>query len=96
MIFDNRTLNSEEVSCIKTIIQDTIECLNQIKDLQDHMKENLKGVCDRVNENVADKELWIKPSLLSKIARARMKEDLSKQKEDLSDVELGLDVIFGK
>lgn len=94
-IFESRNLNNEEKSLIKTTIQDTIECLQQIKDLQEHMKEHLKEVCDRMNEKVADKELYIKPSLLSKMARAKMKEDLHEQKEALSEVEQGLQEVYG-
>ena len=94
-IFESRNLNNEEKSLIKTTIQDTIECLQQIKDLQDHMKEHLKEVCDRMNEKVDDKELYIKPSLLSKMARAKMKEDLHEQKEALSEVEQGLQEVYG-
>ena len=94
-IFESRNLNADEKSIIKTTIQDTIECLQQIKDLQDHMKEHLKEVCDRMNEKVEYKELHIKPSLLTKMAKAKMKEDLHEQKEALSEVEQGLETVYG-
>lgn len=94
-IFENRNLNTEEKTLVKSTIQDTIECLQQIKDLQEHMKEHLKEVCDRLNEKIDDNELYIKPSLITKMAKAKMKEDLHKQKEALSEVEQGLETIYG-
>lgn len=92
-VFDNRNLNPEEKSSLKVVIQDTIECLNQIKDLQEHMKENIKGICDKLNENIEDKSLWIKPKLVTKMAKTKMKEDMEYQKDELSDVEIGLEII---
>ena len=59
-VFDNRNLNQEEKNSLKIVIDDTVECLRQIKDLQEHMKENIAGVCAHLNENVDDKDLWIK------------------------------------
>lgn len=94
-IFESRNLNADEKSIIKATIQDTIECLQQIKDLQEHMKEHLKEVCDRMNEKVEDKDLHIKPSLITKMAKAKMKEDLHEQKEALSEVEQGLETVYG-
>ena len=92
-VFDNRTLNPEEKNSLKIVIDDTIECLQQIKDLQEHMKENIKGVCDKLNENVEDKELWIKPKLVTKMAKTKMKEEMATLKEEVSDVEIGLELI---
>ncbi len=92
-VFDNRNLNPEEKSSLKIVIQDTIECLQQIKDLQEHMKENTKGICDKLNENIEDKSLWIKPKLVTKMAKTKMKEDMEYQKDELSDVEIGLEII---
>lgn len=94
-VFENRNLNNDEKQIIVNTIQDTIECLQQIKDLQDHMKEHLKEVCDRLNEKTDVKELHIKPSLLTKMAKAKMKEDLHEQKEALSEVEQGLQQLYG-
>lgn len=92
-VFDNRNLNSDEKNSLKIVIDDTIECLQQIKDLQEHMKENIKGVCDKLNENVEDKELWIKPKLVTKMAKTKMKEEMATLKEEVSDVEIGLELI---
>lgn len=93
-VFENRNLNQEEKQIIKNTMQDTIECLQQIKDLQEHMKDHLKEVCDRLNEKTDDKDMHIKPTLLTKMAKAKMKEDLSEQKEALSEVEQGLETIY--
>lgn len=92
-VFDNRTLNMEEKNSLRIVIDDCVECMNQIKDLQEHMKENLKGVCDKLNENIEDKSLHIKPKLVTKMAKTKMKEDMVTQKEELSDVEIGLELI---
>ena len=92
-VFDNRTLNSEEKNSLKIVIQDTIECLQQIKDLQEHIKENQKVVCDHLNENYEDKEMWIKPKLVMKMAKTKMKEEMATLKDEVSDVELGLNLI---
>lgn len=92
-VFDNRNLNQDEKNSLKIVIDDTIECLQQIKDLQEHMKENIKGVCDKLNENVEDKELWIKPKLVTKMAKTKMKEEMATLKEEVSDVEIGLELI---
>ena len=92
-VFDNRNLNPEEKNSLKIVIDDTIECLQQIKDLQEHMKENIKGVCDKLNENYDDKELWIKPKLVTKMAKTKMKENMVVQKDEISDIERGLDLI---
>lgn len=92
-VFDNRNLNQEEKNSLKIVIEDTVECLQQIKDLQEHMKENIKGVCDHLNENVDDKELWIKPKLVTKMAKTKMKENMAVQKDEVSDVERGLELI---
>lgn len=92
-VFDSRNLNQDEKNSLKIIIDDTVECLRQIKDLQEHMKENIGGVCSRLNENVEDKSLHIKPKLVTKMAKTKMKEDMAHQKEELSDVEIGLELI---
>ena len=92
-VFDNRNLNPEEKNSLKIVIDDTIECLQQIKDLQEHMKENIKGVCDKLNENYDDKELWIKPKLVTKMAKTKMKEEMATLKDEVSDVEIGLELI---
>lgn len=92
-VFDSRNLNQDEKNSLKIIIDDTVECLRQIKDLQEHMKENIAGVCGRLNENIEDKSLHIKPKLVTKMAKTKMKEDMASQKEELSDVELGLELI---
>ena len=92
-VFDSRNLNQDEKNSLRIIIDDTVECLRQIKDLQEHMKENIAGVCGRLNENIEDKSLHIKPKLVTKMAKTKMKEDMASQKEELSDVELGLELI---
>jgi len=92
-VFDSRNLNSDEKNSLKIVIDDTIECLHQIKDLQEHMKENIKGVCDKLNENYEDKEMWIKPKLVTKMAKTKMKEEMATLKEEVSDVEIGLELI---
>lgn len=94
MLFDERNFNQEEREILKNAINDSIETLTQIKDLQEHNKDLIKGVCERLNENVEHNEQKIKPSIINKMAKAKMKEDIDEQKENLSEVEVGLELIF--
>ena len=94
MLFDERNFNQEEREILKNTINDLIESMLQQKDLQDHNKEMLKDVCERLNEKVEHNEQKIKPATITKMAKAKMKEDLDVQKENLSEVEVGLELIF--
>ena len=95
-IFDNRTFNPDEQNAIKMVVDDCVEVLNQVGDLQSHMKESVKGLCERLNEGIRDNELKVKPALLVKMAKAKIKEkeDLEKSKTAISEVEEGLHVIY--
>ena len=95
-VFDRRTLNENEKNAIKECVNDTIECMNQISDLQEHMKENCKSLAERLNENVVDDEQKIKPTLFSKMAKAyiKNKENIEKSKSEIDEVETALNVIF--
>lgn len=95
-IFDNRTFNPDEQNAMKVVVDDCVEALNSISDLNSHMKENVKNLCDRLNEGIQDNELKIKPGLLIKMAKAKIKEkeDLEKSKVAISEVEEGLHVIY--
>ena len=95
-IFDNRTFNPDEQNAMKVVVDDCVEVLNQISDLQSHMKESVKGLCDRLSEGITDNDLKVKPVLLTKMAKAKikMKEDLEKSKSEISEVEEGLHVIY--
>lgn len=94
-VFDVRTFNEDEKNAIKAIVDDTIECMNQIKDLQDHMKENCKGLADRLNESV-DGDMKVKPTLFTSMAKAYIKNkaDIEKSKDAIDEVETGLQVIY--
>ncbi len=95
-IFDVRTFNVDEQNAIKTVVDDTEEVLNQISDLNTHMAENLKGLCERLNEGISDPDMKIKPALLKSMAKAKIKnkEDIEKSKDAISEVETGLHVIY--
>ena len=95
-IFDNRTFNPDEQNAIKMVVDDCVEVLNQVGDLQSHMKESVRGLCERLNEGIRDNELKVKPALLVKMAKAKIKEkeDLEKSKTAISEVEEGLHVIY--
>ena len=95
-IFDVRTFNVDEQNAIKTVVDDTEEVLNQISDLNTHMSENLKGLCERLNEGISDPDMKIKPALLKSMAKAKIKnkEDIEKSKDAISEVETGLHVIY--
>lgn len=95
-LFDRRTLNEDEKNAIKDCVNDTIECMNQIADLQEHMKDNCKSLAERLNENVVDDEQKIKPALFTKMAKAyiKNKENIEKSKNEIDEVETALQVVF--
>lgn len=95
-VFDVRNFNEDEKKAIKAIVDDTIECMNQIKDLQDHMKENTKGLAERLNESAPDDESKVKSALFVKMAKAYLKNksDIEKSKDELDEVETALQVIY--
>lgn len=93
-IFDVRTFNADEQNAIKMIVNDTIETTKQLDDLNSHMSENIKGLCERLNQGITDPELKMKPTLIKKIAKARIKEDLESQKAAVDEVETAIDLIF--
>lgn len=94
-IFEERNFNQDERNSIKVIIEDVIETMKSVNDLQDHMKEVVKNLCERLNENVEHSEQKIKPSVIMKMAKTKMKEDMEEQKEKLSEVEVGLELVYG-
>ena len=66
-------------------------------DLNNHIKENNKGICDSLNENVSVPEQKIKPSMIKKMAKARLKEEyLAKAKDELNETEEALVVVYGE
>ena len=90
-VFDNRTLNEEEKRNLKIAVEDTVEAMRQIDDLNNHIKENNKGICDSLNENVSVPEQKIKPSMIKKMAKARLKEEyLAKAKDELNETEFSV------
>ena len=95
-VFDVRNFNDDEKNAIKQVVDDTIECMNQIKDLQDHMKENCKALAERLNENVVDDEAKVKATLFSNMAKAyiKNKENLDKSKDQIDEVETALMVVY--
>ena len=95
-IFDKRNFNEDEKNAIRNCVNDAIDSMNQIKDLQDHMNEMCKELADRLNENAADAESKVKPTLFKAMAKAyiKNKEDIEKSKTALDEVETALEVIF--
>lgn len=96
-VFDNRTLNEEEKRNLKIVVEDTVEAMRQIDDLNNHIKENTKGICDSLNKNISVPEQKIKPSMIKKMAKARLKEEyLAKAKDELNETEEALVVVYGE
>lgn len=95
-IFDRRNFNEDEKNAIKDCVNDTIECMNQIADLQEHMKDNCKALADRLNDNAVDDDQKIKPTLFTKMAKAyiKNKENIEKSKSEIDEVETALHVVF--
>jgi lysyl-tRNA synthetase class II len=96
MIFDERNFNVDEQKAIKLVIADTIEAMTTINDLNEHMKESIKELCDRLNASISVPEHKIKPSLISKLAKTKMKENIAEEKDKLSEVEVGLELLYGR
>ena len=80
-IFDERTFNEQEKMNIKAIVDDAVEVLQQIEDLQNHLKENIKGLCDSLNEGYTA-DLKIKPTLIRNIAKCLSIKYLSASTKD--------------
>lgn len=94
-VFDNRTLNEEERNKVKIAVEATVEALRAIADYNADIKENLKAVCDGLNESIADDEQKIKPAMIRKMAKCRLKEEyLSKEKDKLDEVETALEIVY--
>ena len=96
-VFDSRTLNEDEKRNVKIAVEDTMDAMRQIDDLNAHIKENVKGICDALNENVSTPEQKIKPAMIKKMAKARLKEEyLEKAKDELNETEEALVVVYGE
>lgn len=95
-IFEERTFNEEEKADFKLVVDDCVEVLNQIEDLNNHLKENTKSLCDKLNYNLNDNSQKVKPALIIKMAKAKIKqkEDLERSKVAISEVEDGLQCIY--
>lgn len=95
-LMDNRTFNEDEIAKIRVAKEATKEALRNIADYTMDIRENLKAVCEQLNEGIEDKELKIKPSLIKKLAKWELKEEARiQEKENLSDAEELYDVING-
>ena len=94
-IFDERTFNEQEKNSIKAVVDDAVEVLQQIEDLQNHLKDNIKGLCESLNEGYKGDQK-IKPTLIKSIAKAKLKEkeDVEKKKTELNEVEEGLEILY--
>lgn len=94
-IFDERTFNEQEKTRIKGVVDDAVTTLQEIEDLQNHLKESIKDLCDGLNEGYASDQK-IKPTLIKNIAKAKLKEkeDVEKKKTELSEVEEGLELLY--
>lgn len=96
-LMDNRVFNEQELEKIKIAKEATKEALRNIAEYAMDIKENLRGVCDMLNEGIEDKEQKIKPSLIKKLAKWELKEEARiKEKENLSDAEELFDIINKK
>ena len=94
-IFDERTFNEQEKTRIKAVVDDAVTTLQEIEDLNQHLKESIKDLCDGLNEGY-NSDLKIKPTLIKNIAKAKLKEkeDVEKKKTELSEVEEGLEILY--
>lgn len=95
-IFEERNFNAEDRTKLKNVIESAITALEEIKDLTDSMNDDIKSRCESLNEGINDKELMIKPALIKKMAKSKMKnkEDIEKSKTVLDEVETGLSILY--
>lgn len=95
-IFENRVFNADELEQIKNVVDDVVETLYQINDLQEHIKDVSKSLADRINDNAPSKEDEIKPTLIKKLAVAKIKqkENIENSRTQLDEVEAGLSLLY--
>lgn len=89
-IFNVRTFNEEEISKIKQIVEEGVKIKGQIKDLQTGLNDTVKGLCDRMNDGIEDKELKVKASMIKKMINTKFRDNLDDQKENLDELEESL------
>ena len=95
-LFEERNFNQVDRDKLKNVIDSVITAMTEIKDLTDSMNEDIKSRCATLKEGVSDKDLMIKPNLIKKMAKAKIKnkQDIEKSKSELSEVETGLEIIY--
>lgn len=95
-IFEERNFNVDDRNKLKNVIESVIVAMEEIKDLTDSMNDDIKSRCEALNEGIDDKDLMIKPALIKKMAKSKMKnkEDIEKSKTALDEIETGLELIY--
>ena len=94
-IFDERTFNEHEKNKIKLVVDDAVTTLQEIEDLQNHLKENIKDLCDGLNDGYKGDQK-VKPTFIKNVAKAKLKEkqDVEKKKTEISEVEEALELLY--
>ena len=72
-IFEERNFNVDDRNKLKNVIESVIVAMEEIKDLTDSMNDDIKSRCEALNEGIDDKDLMIKPALIKKMAKSKMK-----------------------
>lgn len=94
-IFDERTFNEQEKTRIKGVVDDAVTTLQEIEDLQSHLKESIKDLCDGLNDGYKGDQK-VKPTFIKNVAKAKLKEkqDIEKKKVEVSEVEEALELLY--
>lgn len=91
-VFDRRTLNADEKEKLDKTVDTLVAYLQQVQDLRDSMRETIQDTISDLNEG-HDKELCIKASVVTKLARTKFRNDIEKLRAQLAEIEDGLEIL---
>lgn len=91
-VFDRRTLNADETEKLDKTVDALVVYLQQIQDLRDSMRETIQDTISDLNEG-HDKDMCIKASVVSKLARTKFRNDLDTLRARLAEIEDGLEIL---
>lgn len=74
----DRTFNAEEKAKLTKLVNEGMRVLQEVKDLQDGLKETVKAIGEELN---------VKPSLLTKAIKTAHKSSFTEQQSELEDLE---------
>ena len=91
-LLDVRSFTPEELSSIKNIVNEGVKITQQINDLKSSLADAIKNVTSTLNDGL-DKDMHIKTSMINKLIKTKIKENLDQQKDEVSDLESFMDIL---